>query len=494
MENQEQNEFDIRQLWRAFRRFWYVVLAVTVLCAVLAGVLTTLYAKSHPSYIAESRYLVVAGSSNSSNYYQDSLLAKDRVSDVVEVVQSRTAMQYVLTNAGMDITRLNAAMKMISVKSTGSTSIFSVTVRGSVPSDVKELTLALEQYLPMYISGEVFKQGETRLQLFDKAFLSSSAMPAREGSYTLRNVALFALIGAVLSYVVVLIIHICDKTVYNEETLQGEFSQVPVLGTIPSISSPDEKKGWKRRGDTRGEHDYRSRVLGADMPFHASEAYRALRTSVSYLVPGQDQGVVLGVTSDQSGEGKSLTAANLAICFSQLNKKVLLVEADMRMPTQYKIFGYAAENGLADVLAGLVSDYRACLVEKSEYPNLQILPMGHLPPNPAELLASEQMKALLTSLRDDYDIILVDLPPLGVVSDAGVLANSVDRYLLAVRANYSDTAGIRKILTEMQRISMHIGGFVLTDLPVTRSSYYYDKKHYYHRNESGNPPQQDTSR
>ena len=268
-----------------------------------------------------------------------------------------------------------------------------------------------------------------------------------------------------------------------------------MLGIIPSITAPDEKKIGKRPKNP-ATHDYRMRVLGAEMPFYASEAYRALRTSVSYLVPRQEQGLVLGITSDRSGEGKSLTAANLAISFAQLNKKVLLVEADMRMPTQYKIFGYAAEEGLADVLAGLVPDYCSCFIQMAEYPNLQILPMGHLPPNPAELLASEAMKALLTSLRETYDIILLDLPPIGVVSDAGVLADSVDRFLIAVRAYYSDTAGIRRILSEMQRISMHVGGFVLTDLPVKRSAYYYDKNKYYHKNGygSGSPSQQDTTR
>ena len=148
----------------------------------------------------------------------------------------------------------------------------------------------------------------------------------------------------------------------------------------------------------------------------------------------------------------------------------------MRMPTLGRLFGYTAEQGLADLLAGMVTDYRKCVVRAEDTEGLEILPVGALPPNPQELLASDTMRQLIKTLRSAYDVIILDLPPVGVVSDAGVIAELVDRYIMVVRANFSDTSAIDAMLGEMDKTSMHGAGFVLTDVPKKRSSYYYDRK------------------
>lgn len=476
----QENGFDFKQLGDIIKRFWYVILIATLLCAVAAGVVTVVYERANPVYSATTRFLVVSDDSNTSAY-QGTLLTQERANDIADILTSnKTVMYYVVSSAapeesggaGLKVENLSKYLKMLSVSGDTGNSIIRVSVKGSDPAVVKELTLALEMYLPQYISEEVFRKEHTRLEVVDKAFLTPDAAPQKAGSNMVRNAFIFAVLGLVISFIVVWVCNLCRETVYRADDLKRAFSDIPLLGSIPTTGEKESKNARKAE-ITNGTRDYDTKVLSDKTAFSVVEAYRGLRTNLSYFLPKHGTGVVYGITSEQKAEGKSLTISNLAICFAQLkNKKILLLEADMRMPSGGKIFGYKPERGLTDVLAGLESDYHNCLVRPEGIPNLQILPVGQLPPNPTELLASEQMSKLIDLLREEYDYILVDLPPIGLVSDAGVLANSIDRYLVTVRANYSSISGIRRILGEMDRISMDVGGFILTDVPVKHKSYY----------------------
>ncbi|MGM9609089.1 MAG: polysaccharide biosynthesis tyrosine autokinase, partial [Eubacteriales bacterium] len=452
-----------------------------------AGVVTVAYERANPVYSATTRFLVVSEDSTSSAY-QGNLLTQERANDIAEILSSnKTVMYYVVSSAapeeggdaGLKVENLSTYLRMLSV-SGDSGSIIRVSVRGANPAVVKELILALEMYLPQYISEEIFSKEHTRLEVVDKAFLTPDAAPQKAGSNMMRNTMISAVLGLVVSCIVVWICNQYKQTVYRAADLKRAFSDIPLLGSIPTTG---DSKAVRKAELTGGKRDYTDKVLSDKTAFSVVEAYRGLRTNLSYFLPKHGTGVVYGITSEQKAEGKSLTIANLAICFAQLkNKKILLLEADMRMPTDGRIFGYKAERGLTDVLAGLESDYHNCLVGPEGIPNLQILPVGQLPPNPTELLASEQMSKLIDLLREEYDYILVDLPPIGLVSDAGVLANSIDRYLVTVRANYSSISGVRRILSEMDRISMDVGGFILTDVPVKHKTYYQ----YYYQSDSKN--------
>ncbi len=473
MENGEKT-FDLSILIKALRRFWLWIVIATVLMAVLAGAATVVYAKMKPSYRAETQYLVVSGASTSSVDYSANRSARERVADVSKAISTRQAVKEVLDAANMDATHIDAVLKMISVSTATDTSVFSVTVCGEDRTFVKELTMALELHLPLYVND--FFPDSTRLLVVDRAFLTPDEEPQPEESHLLRNVAIATLIALLVSGLIAILVQINDRTVYNADTLKAAFAETPLLGTIP-VWENGTHVGSGKKVDPNGEsHDYHDKLLVAQSPFYIAEAYRSLRTNLCYAVPAHTAGVVFGVTSARNGEGKTMTAANLAVSFAGLSKRVLLVEADMRMPTLGKIFGYTAESGLADLLAGIETDYTRCLVKAKDTEGLDILPVGALPPNPQELLASDTMKALIETLRGAYDVILLDLPPVGIVSDAGVIAGLVDRYIMVIRANFSDTAAIEAMLGEMDKTSMHSAGFVLTDVPKRRSSYYYERK------------------
>lgn len=174
MENGEKT-FDLSILIKALRRFWLWIVIATVLMAVLAGAATVVYAKIKPSYRAETQYLVVSGASTSSSDYNANRLARERVADVSNVIKAKRTMQSVLEDAKMDATNLEAVCKMISVSVANDTSVLTVTVRGEDSAYVKELTMALELHLPLYIK-DFFEDG-TRLNVVDNAFLTSDEEP-----------------------------------------------------------------------------------------------------------------------------------------------------------------------------------------------------------------------------------------------------------------------------------------------------------------------------
>jgi capsular exopolysaccharide synthesis family protein len=194
-----------------------------------------------------------------------------------------------------------------------------------------------------------------------------------------------------------------------------------------------------------------------NLPAPVAEAYRTLRTNLAYTAE-KEQKRVFGVTSAATGDGKSVLTANLAIVYTQLGKRVLVLEADMRKPSMAQLFGAEAKVGLAEVLTGLVTDYQEALLHQN---GVDVLTAGALPYNPAELLAGERMQTLVNEAREAYDLVLVDLPAMGEVSDAAVVAPLTDGYLVAVHAAYTDSRALRSTLEEMGLVSMQTIGFVL---------------------------------
>ena len=216
----------------------------------------------------------------------------------------------------------------------------------------------------------------------------------------------------------------------------------------------------------RIRRDYADRLLSKESPFWITEAFKTLRTNLTYSTTGDTKCPVFGITSDFAGAGKSLIAANLAISFAQLGKRVLLIDGDMRCPAQHRIFGVDKKRyGLSEALTGASGDVLEHYLTVSNYEGLDLMVCGHIPPNPCELLASERMKRLLAEVTLSYDYVLIDLPPICATTDAGVLALSLTGYILAVRAGYSNLNAISDSLETMNAMHANLIGFVINAVP-----------------------------
>ncbi len=215
-----------------------------------------------------------------------------------------------------------------------------------------------------------------------------------------------------------------------------------------------------------------ARTLPRNLPFTAAEAYKLLRTNLLFALPGEDAHPcrVIGVTSAIRGEGKTTTSINLASALAEVGKRVLLIEADMRLPTLAAKLGIRSNIGLSNLLATQISPSVA--IRPSGYAqNWKIITAGELPPNPSELLASPRMHHVLSILSASSDFIILDLPPVNVVSDALVLSAQVDGYIVVVREGYTDRAELRACVCALKMASAKVLGFLLTGVKEDKKRY-----------------------
>lgn len=220
---------------------------------------------------------------------------------------------------------------------------------------------------------------------------------------------------------------------------------------------------------TNGFMMQRRQILNQKTSFAIQEAYKSLRTNITFAIPGQKCRRFC-ITSATAGEGKSITILNLAISIAQTNKKVLLLDADMRRPAIARLLVEQATPGLSEVLVGEANEEDA--VHKEVYPNLDIMFAGEIPPNPSEILSSERMQALIETNSEKYDYILVDAPPVGVVTDSCIIANMLDGVLVLVRQNRTPKGVIKQAVNSLRLTGANILGYVLNGVTPQPHKYY----------------------
>ncbi len=220
----------------------------------------------------------------------------------------------------------------------------------------------------------------------------------------------------------------------------------------------------------------RSQIILNNDDFYIREAYKALRTNVMFSLTDSKQSHVILVTSANPSEGKSTTSANLAISFAELGIRTLLIDCDMRKPKIGRLFKMKNVAGLSDVLFNKQDDTTSFFrVNNSE---LYIMTAGTIPPNPSELLASNRMKYLIESLREKFEYIILDMPPVNVVTDAVVASSLADGILLVVRSNVSERSSVLRTMAQLERTNTKILGAVMTMVEETNSNGYSRKYEY----------------
>ena len=209
-----------------------------------------------------------------------------------------------------------------------------------------------------------------------------------------------------------------------------------------------------------------------------SEAVKTIRTNLQFSSIDQKVQSIL-VTSSVPGEGKSFITANLAVAFAQTGSKVLIVDCDMRRGRQHKIFEIENEQGLSNLLIDKVwsvtyDDY----IQKTNIEKLDVIVSGSYPPNPSELLASDRFKELVNKLRDNYDIILLDCPPVTGLNDALVIANQADISILVAKYKSTSMEILEKSKKELENVGAKIAGVILNQTNSNNKKYYYYGGYY----------------
>ncbi len=221
----------------------------------------------------------------------------------------------------------------------------------------------------------------------------------------------------------------------------------------------------------------RSPVLINDMsPFMIKEAYKATRANINFALTGHGGSKRFIVTSSTAGEGKTTTSLNLAIVFAQTKAKVLLIDADMRKSSIHKYLGIKNVSGLSNVLSGFVNLNE--VIKKTTH-GFDCMTAGPIPPNPAELLMSQSSQELLNTLSEYYDYIIIDTPPVAVVSDALALVDKVDGAVITIRERHANHDDLKKAVAALRFADAKILGFILNDASGEDGTYKYSYKYRY---------------
>ena len=233
-------------------------------------------------------------------------------------------------------------------------------------------------------------------------------------------------------------------------------------------NASDKSKSFSR--------DNIKKILNPESPFVVKEAYSAIRTNLLFMQKGEKCPVFV-VTSPTANNGKTINSINLAISFAQMGKKTLLIDSDMRNPTIHRMFSIPVKNGLSEILAGLTDNIT---VSKTDIDNLSVLTGGKIPPNPAELVSSSRMDKLLEFVKEHYDCVFIDTPPVNLVTDATVFAQKTTGYIMIVKSGTTDISEVRTAVSNLESIGGNILGFILNDVYSGKHGYYsYYKKYDY---------------
>lgn len=202
-----------------------------------------------------------------------------------------------------------------------------------------------------------------------------------------------------------------------------------------------------------------------------SEAFRNMRTNITFADIDEELRV-LTITSTGKGEGKSTIIANYAVALAQSKKKVLLVDCDLRRPRIHRLFEQPNKRGLTNILLRECEPMEA--IQSTDVENLFIISSGPIPPNPSEILASKRLVDLMEQFKQAFDYILIDAPPVGVVTDAAVLSHVTDGYIVVAAVNVTNKEGVRLAMETLKNVNANVVGIVANNAPMSkRSGYYY---------------------
>ena len=263
--------------------------------------------------------------------------------------------------------------------------------------------------------------------------------------------------------------------------------------TLGTLFRSRKKSGQPTRSN-RSTH-----LIDDKSNFNIREAYKIGRTNIRFALPEEESSTII-VTSSWPMEGKTTNCINLAIAFSQTGAKTLLIDCDLRKPRIAKVFQIASKMGLSNALRNFCTVEEA--IHSTQYENLSVMPSGHIPPNPAELLSSKEMEDMLTQLKKEYRYILIDTPPVNLLADALLLASNASGTVLVARQGITDHKSLQEALEKLKFSGAKVLGFVLNDASEEGGSYYryhmgygrygyYKKQYYGNRYEYSNGKQQE---
>ena len=440
---------NVRELLRALRAGWWVITSSTLLLLAVAAVLSQL---TTPTYASTTRLFVsVAGNTDPSSAYQGGLFTSQRVTSYAELLMSEELASAVVADLDLDLSPAAVADAVVA-RVVPDTVILEVTVTDDSPDQAQQIAASLGEQFARQVTALETPAGDDAPTVTVATVEPARVEPGAVSPDVTRNLALGGVLGLLMGVVLAVVRSRFDSTVKSNDDVQA-LTGSRAIGTVLE--------------DARLEHDHVLVTPSDHSP--TAESIRAIRTNLQFLGVDAPPKVIV-VTSPLSAEGKSTLAVNLAAALSQSGSRVLLVEADLRRPRVTRYLGLAGGAGLTSVLAGR-AEVREVLQHWGD-DRLAVLAAGTLAASPSELLGSVRMRGLIEAWRDEYDVVLLDSPPLLPVTDAAVLSTAADGCLVVAQHGSTRREQLTEALAVLSRIDARLLGVVLTRVPRTSSAAY----------------------
>jgi receptor protein-tyrosine kinase len=451
---------ELSRYLRVIRHRLWIIVACPIVAALAAGIVSFLLP---PVYEAQVSLLVRPAQPLTTTDPNVAALSADQISRTyASLMTQRPLLQSVSSELGLSI-RPEDLAKEITVTPEPNTAILDVAVKDTNPALARDLANRLTADLIAEVKG--FQQQETSLpnsRTGDNLLIVAPAvLPDRPVSPNKTlNVAIAFAAGLLVALGLTFLLDYLDQSIKSDEELTSRLGLIPIghIGFVPA---------------GKGKH---GELVTLDAKSHTSESYRALRTSLLFSTIDQELKAIV-VTSAEPGEGKSRTAANLAIVLAQAGHKTLLIDADFRRPSQHRIFGRIRNIGLSNLILHDVAE-NVAITAVEEEPNLWLLTSGPTPPNPSELLGSARMKEVMSRLWNHFTYVILDTPPVNAVTDASILAAAANGTILVVEQGRTTFPALGHAKQMLDRVGAHTIGAVMNKVRAPASSYSYKYGNY----------------
>ncbi len=436
---------------RILRKNWLIIVVVTLVGIGLAAAFSLTRTPMFTSSATVAVSTQAGGSGTAAELQQGSNFAQARMNTYVGLVGQNIVLGPVIENLGIETTPAELASS-ISAAATLNSTLLTITATNADPdlaaALANETATSLAAAVPEIEAGGADAESPLRMTTVTPA----TAATEPSSPNVPFNLALGALLGLALGLGIAVLRSVLDTQVRTPRDV-AHVTDAPLIGAISN--DPKAKE--------------RPLIVHVDPLSPRAESFRALRTNLQFLdMDGRSSFVV---TSSLPAEGKSSTTVNLAIALADAGKKVALLDADLRKPKVAEYLGLEGGVGLTDVLIGRVRVGDVMLPWGGR--SLFVLPAGKIPPNPSELLGSQQMKTLLEVLERDFDVVLCDAPPLLPVTDAAILAKSTSGAIIAVASGKPNRHQLSAAVDTLETVGAKVAGVVMTMMPMRGPDAYY---------------------
>lgn len=445
-------EINLKELFDYFiDKLRYIIIA-TLVCCLIGGIYTKFL--TVPMYKSSTTVILGSNQEGTGITQSDISINNNLVSTYAEIIKSRRVLEQVQKELNESYTYKELASE-ISVSSINNTQIIKITV---------EDNNALNAKIIANLVAKVFTVEVPELYNLDNVHILDVAIEEDE-PYNI-NVAKSSIIGGVLGLVlssgIFFVIYYFDRTAKSVEQVE-EVLQMPILGSV------EETKNLKEE-----------LVVATNPKEIISEQIRTIRTNLQFTSADEKIKTIL-ITSSIPSEGKSFISSNLATAFAQNNKKVLIVDCDMRKGRVNKIFKISNRIGLSNLLAYKEDDEENLedYVFKTKIDNLYVIPRGKVPPNPSELLNSQKTAKLISLLSEIFDYIIFDGPPVNGLSDSLIMSDFVDRTIVVTSLNSAPIELLESTKKMLTNVNAKVAGVIVNKVPRRKSS---GKSYYYYEN------------